>query len=92
MVTHAGKVLNLALLLIFLCVAAGVPSLHTEGPGGNDPLCPACHFQNAALSTGQIDFFQLPDLVLLDVLALPSAPGYEYSDSPVTGARAPPAA
>jgi hypothetical protein len=87
---NAKKLLNLTFLLILLAVSAGISSFHTEGPAGSDPLCPACHFQSAAVAEAQIDFVQLPALVLFDILALPFAPGHEFSSFPVAAARAPP--
>lgn len=86
----AKKLLNITFLLIILAVATGIPLCHTDGPAGNDPLCPACHFQNAAVGEIQIQFFQLPDFALLGILVLPSAQGYACSNLPITAARAPP--
>ncbi len=55
-------------LMGFLTVTLGINFTHTERTLGSSDYCPACHFQNSTFTTSQIDFFHLPQLVLLDSL------------------------
>lgn len=58
----------MAFLLVFLLVNLFINFIHCEKKVRSSHFCPACQFQNSTLATNQINFFQLPQLALLDML------------------------
>ena len=59
---------NLCFLLAFFVLTLSVHFLHNHSGLQGGDSCPACHFQNSALSTTQIHFFISPQLTQLDTL------------------------
>lgn len=66
MIRKHKKPLNLAFLFTFLFLTLFINFFHTEKNILRNDNCPACHFQNSTLTTSQINFFQLPQLFLLE--------------------------
>jgi len=62
------KHFNLLFLLIFLFATLFINFFHTEKTVLSKDDCPACNFLHSTLATSQINFFQLPQLYLLDIL------------------------
>jgi hypothetical protein len=58
----------MAFLLVFLLANLFINFIHCEKKVRSDHFCPACQFQNSTLATNQINFFQLPQLALLEIL------------------------
>jgi len=58
----------MAFLVIFLFVSLFINFFHCEKKVRSSHFCPACQFQNSTLATNQINFFQLPQLALLEIL------------------------
>lgn len=90
MVGRGWKILNVLFLLTFLFLSTGICLFHTEPPLGKDPFCPACKFQNSVLATAQIDFFQLPILVVFEPIRLTGETPYEAGALLLLAARGPP--
>ncbi len=64
------RIINFAILSIFLFLTLFIHFLHHDtGPLGSSS-CPACHFQNSTLTTTQTNIFITPELILLDTLGL----------------------
>jgi len=62
------KLSSLVFLFLFLSVTLCINFFHTENSTQTNHNCPACHFQNSTLATSQINFFHLPQLMLLEML------------------------
>jgi hypothetical protein len=86
------KIAHLALLLAFLLVAETIDLFHTDGIFGQDPSCPACTFHNTAVSAVPCQIFQLPALVVMEVVSFPTPPSIEELFFLTESARAPPLA
>jgi low temperature requirement protein LtrA len=59
---------NIIFLSLFLSITLFINFFHTENTIQPNHNCPACQFQNSTLATNQINFFHLPQLVLLETL------------------------
>jgi hypothetical protein len=92
MIGRMRKVLNIAFLLTFLLVSSGICFFHTEKPGGHDPFCPACKFQNSAVATAHFEFFQLPILTVSETIRPQRPFAGRIGMRPQLTARAPPLA
>jgi hypothetical protein len=90
MIGPIRKVLNIAFLLMFVFVSSGICLCHTEKPGGHDPFCPACKFQNSAIATAHFEVFQLPILIVCETITLWSPFPRRIGIQPRLAARAPP--
>lgn len=59
---------SLVFLFLFLSVTLCINFFHTENSIQINHNCPACQFQCSTLATTQINFFHLPQLMLLEML------------------------
>jgi hypothetical protein len=90
MIGRTRKVLNIAFLLMFLLVSSGICFFHTEKPGGHDPFCPACKFQNSTVATAHFELFQLPVMTVSETIRPLRPLVYRVGMRPRLAARAPP--
>jgi hypothetical protein len=90
MAGRGAKLLNVLFLLVLLIVAAGINFFHTDSSTGMDPRCPACHFQNSAIATAEIDSFELPVLTGFEFENLRQTPALEIEVTLLVPARGPP--
>jgi len=72
------KLFNLAFLFIFLLITLSINFFHTEKTTKGNDNCPACHFQNSSLNTGQINFFHLPPPSISGILKTFESFNYTY--------------
>ncbi len=70
------KYYNIIFLFTFLAVTLFINFLHTEETLTENDNCPACNFLNSSFTTSQINFFHLPQLLLLNRLKI-----FEYFHS-----------
>lgn len=70
-------IFNLAFLALFFIITLSINFFHTEDSLQSNHNCPACQFQNSTFATSQINFFHLPQLVLLE--ALKTLENFHYS-------------
>ena len=64
------KYYNIIFLFTFLAVTLSINFLHTEKTLIENDNCPACKFLNSSFTTSQINFFHLPQFLLLDRLKI----------------------
>ena len=62
------RIFNLLFLGTFLALTLFINFFHTDHSVSSCKTCPACQFQNSTLTTSQINFFQIPQLYVLDSL------------------------
>ena len=84
------KICNILFLFLYLLLSSTICLFHTDSPLGNDPLCPACNFQNSALAITQTDLFQLPVLSVFEILQLPGEIPRESVAPILSASRSPP--
>ncbi len=82
--------LNLSILLAFLFITLGINFFHSETNLSPSHSCPACHFQNSALTTAQVNIFILPQLELIDTLKTISDAQYHQIYYIQPSSRSPP--
>jgi hypothetical protein len=70
MMNHFKKFHHLICLGLFLSTVLFINFFHTEETLCTDDDCPACNFLSSAVATGQIDFFHLPQLSLLETVQI----------------------
>jgi len=61
-------IIHLLFLGCFLALTLFINFFHTDHSVSSSKTCPACQFQNSTLTTSQINFFQIPQLYMLDSL------------------------
>lgn len=64
---------QIAFLFVFFIVTLLVNFIHTEKTLFHKDNCPACNFQNSTFATGQINFFQIPELFFIDIIRISSS-------------------
>jgi hypothetical protein len=60
--------LLIAFLVVFFAVSLLINFFHTEKTIFHKDNCPACNFLNSTFATGQINFFQIPELFFIDII------------------------
>jgi len=90
MSTKKIKLLNLLFLLIFLFATLFINFFHTDKTVLSKDDCPACNFLHSTLATSQINFFQLPQLYLLETLKTFYSFSYQKIFSLIPTSRSPP--
>lgn len=70
MISRRRPVFHLLFLGVFLSLTLFINFFHTEHSLNGSNTCPACQFQNSTLTTSQINFFQIPQLFVLDTLRI----------------------
>ncbi len=68
MIKRKKKLFNLLFLFLFLAVTLFINFFHTEKTPKDDQYCPACRFQHSSLASNTINFFNLPQLLFLEIL------------------------
>lgn len=84
------KLLHFSFLLVFLCTTLFINFFHTDKTVLSKDNCPACNFLHSALATSQINFFQLPQLYLLEPLKTFYSFSYSRISSLNPTSRSPP--
>jgi len=84
------KLFNLAFLFIFLLITVSINFFHTEKTTKGNDNCPACHFQNSSLNTGQINFFHLPPPSISGILRTFKSFNYTFIFTIDPSSRSPP--
>jgi hypothetical protein len=64
------RIFHLLILGTFLALTLFINFLHTDHSISSSKTCPACRFQGSTLTTSQINFFQIPQLFVLDSLKI----------------------
>ena len=90
MSTKKIKLLNLLFLLIFLFATLFINFFHTDKTVLSKDDCTACNFLHSTLATSQINFFQLPQLYLLETLKTFYSFSYQKIFSLIPTSRSPP--
>jgi hypothetical protein len=62
--------LQIAFLVVFFVVTLLINFFHTEKTVFHKDNCPACNFLNSTYATGQISFFQIPELFFIDIIKI----------------------
>ena len=70
MISKRRPFFHMFFLGVFLTLTLFINFFHTEHSRGGTDTCPACQFHNSTLTTNQIDFFQIPQLFVLDMLRI----------------------
>lgn len=62
--------LSITFLFVFFIVTLLVNFTHTEKTVFHKDNCPACNFLNSTFATGQINFFQIPEVFFIDIIKI----------------------
>ncbi len=81
---------HIAFLFIFLSLTLAINFTHTEDTLKRNDNCPACQFQYSTMMTAQIDFFHLPQLLVLDSLKIFESRGLSLLFFVTPSSRSPP--